>query len=218
MLKFQPPLTAVIMIFIAVCSSAQAQQSRQIGNIASQAGGQSTGQMAAGASTTNGVAVGLSATDAFAEVQREDVGATNSTGKGFSQSSVAAPNQGSGAITPGGIGGGRGGFGGIGGFGRMFDNSGAGSAKSERPALRTRLRSAIAASPLPPAQIQRTASARFQTLASRPQLRGVRVNMQGRTAVIEGTVRSDSDRRMSELLMRLEPGISGIENRLTIQP
>jgi len=162
---------------------------------------------------------GLDATDAFSDLQRgDDVGTTENTGRGFSGSSVSAPSSGGGNVTPGGIGGGLGGFGGVGGFGGLFDGANSTGAESNRPVLRTRLRSAIQVQPRPPFYVQQLATSRFQSLPNRPQLRGVNVSMQGRTAVLQGRVRSESDRRMSQLLMRLEPGVSRVENRVIVSP
>ncbi|MEM8911555.1 MAG: BON domain-containing protein, partial [Planctomycetota bacterium] len=48
--------------------------------------------------------------------------------------------------------------------------------------------------------------------------RGLSVQVTGRRAVLSGEVRSDSDRRMSELLLRLEPGISSVDNRVLVVP
>ena len=47
---------------------------------------------------------------------------------------------------------------------------------------------------------------------------GVNVQINDRTAVLEGTVAYESDRRMSELLLRLEPGVSGVQNRISVAP
>jgi hypothetical protein len=47
-------------------------------------------------------------------------------------------------------------------------------------------------------------------------MRGVNVTMEGRRAILTGTVGSARDHRMSEMLLRLEPGVTVIENRLEI--
>ncbi len=64
--------------------------------------------------------------------------------------------------------------------------------------------------------VQQSATTRFQSLASRPALRGINVRMEGRTAVLNGVVAAASDRRMSELLIRLEPGVSSVDNQISI--
>jgi hypothetical protein len=40
--------------------------------------------------------------------------------------------------------------------------------------------------------------------------------MDGATAILTGTAASEKDRRMSELLMRLEPGVRRIDNQVVI--
>ncbi len=210
MLSVPLRLFGVIFTVILCCTTADAQIGGEIGQIGGDAGtsGTDSGQDIGG----------LDADEAFSTVQREDLGATEGTGRGFSAASVAPPPGAEGAVTPGGIGGGLGGFGGVGGFGRLFDNATAGSSEAAKPIIRTRLRSAIQVQSRAPAQVGRTATGRFQSLAGRPQLRGVNVRMQGRTAVIQGRVSNESDRRMSELLMRLEPGVSGVNNQVVIGP
>jgi hypothetical protein len=116
----------------------------------------------------------------------------------------------------GGLGGGFGAFGGgLGGFGNLFGNLNNQNASSG-PAIRTRLRSAVNVPATPPARVQQVATRRFQSLANRPQLRGIQVTMQGRTAMIRGNVGTERDRRMSELLIRLEPGVSRVDNQVVV--
>ena len=209
MLSLHLRLAAIIFTVILCSTSTNAQLPDDIGDV----GG--SGSSADGTDSELG---GLDADEAFSEIQREDLGATQGTGLGFSASSVAPPDGAAGAITPGGIGGGLGGFGGVGGFGRLFDSIAPGSTEAAQPIIRTRLRSAIQVRPRAPEQVGLTATRRFQSLPRRPELRGVSVRMQGRTAIIQGRVGNQSDRRMSELLMRLEPGVSNVENRVVVAP
>jgi hypothetical protein len=199
-------LTAVIFTVILCSATANAQLTDQIGDAEGNG------------SVVDGELLGLDANEAFSELQREDLGATQGTGLGFSAASVAPPDGAAGQITPGGIGGGLGGFGGVGGFGRLFDGVTPGTTEAARPIIRTRLRSAIRVRPRNPERVGLTANRRFQSLPARPKLRDVRVNVQGRTAVLQGRVTNESDRRMSELLMRLEPGISKVDNRVVVAP
>ncbi|MEM9826368.1 MAG: BON domain-containing protein, partial [Planctomycetota bacterium] len=50
------------------------------------------------------------------------------------------------------------------------------------------------------------------------RLSGVQVQMQDGTAIMTGTVATERDRRMSQLLMRLEPGVRRVDNRVRLQP
>ena len=56
---------------------------------------------------------------------------------------------------------------------------------------------------------------RLQRLPVDNQIPGVTVYMDGRTAILVGVVETAKDRRMSELLVKLEPGVSRVDNRLT---
>jgi hypothetical protein len=156
----------------------------------------------------------------FTEVERgEAVGSTANTGAGFSDLSVSPTTGAAGARGGigglGGLGGGIGG--GFGALGNLFGGLGRGTTQSAKPVLRTRLRSGISVPPTSPAQVQRVASQRFRRLpSSQSQLRGINVTMQGRTAVIRGQVSTERDRRMSEMLMRLEPGVSAVDNQVVV--
>jgi hypothetical protein len=146
----------------------------------------------------------------FSAVERSDTAGSNTATVGRDDSG------GGGATAAGGFGGG--GLGGLGGLGSLFGGFGAGTSQNTRPAIRTRLRSAINAPPIPAAQVQMNAMGRFRSLATRPALNGISVNMRDRTAVISGVVSSDRDRRMSELLIRLEPGVARVDNQVVVSP
>jgi osmotically-inducible protein OsmY len=71
---------------------------------------------------------------------------------------------------------------------------------------------------MPSGQVQMKATQRFRSLANYPSLNGITVGMRDRTAVISGVVSSPRDRRMSELLIRLEPGVSSVDNQVVVSP
>lgn len=52
-----------------------------------------------------------------------------------------------------------------------------------------------------------------QTSASQPR---VQVELQGRTAILRGVVASEHDRSLMEQLIRLEPGIDGVNNEIVV--
>jgi hypothetical protein len=200
--------SSAALLFLCLWTvSASAQQNGQTGGD----GGTDTGTGTAAPATT------LDAETAFSAIERGDtIGSTDSTGRGFSDASAATGGGGGG----GGAGlGGLGGFGGggFGGLGNLFGNFNTGG-QSTKPAIRTRMRSAINVQATPPARVQQIATLRFRSLATQPQLRGIQVAMQGKTAVISGVVSSDRDRRMSELLMRLEPGVQRVDNQVVVSP
>ena len=80
------------------------------------------------------------------------------------------------------------------------------------------MRSAINVPATPPAVVQSSAMLRLRTLPNQQQMRGVNVTMRGKTAVISGVVATDRDRRMSELLLRLQPGVRSVENQVVVSP
>ncbi|MCH1495359.1 MAG: BON domain-containing protein, partial [Rubripirellula sp.] len=114
------------------------------------------------------------------------------------------------SISFGGLGGGFGGLQSLfGGFGGQTQNS--------QPAIRTRLRAAINVERPATLVVERAVATRFQQM-SRPEFRTVKVQVVEGRGILTGVVASQRDRRMSELLLRLEPGIREIDNQLTVQP
>lgn len=178
---------------------------------------------------------GMDPDQVFTAIDRSGgVGANTSTPVGASPASQAGGGGGGGAF---GGGGGLGGFGGGGGlgaaFGNLFGGGNAGRGNTSTPPIRTRLRSAVEVAPLEPVRVQQYASSRLQGTSNLTTINGnlpgrmnsqsnrydgVNVQVQDRTATLSGTVRNESDRRMTELLMRLEPGVSRVDNRLSVQP
>lgn len=124
--------------------------------------------------------------------------------------------------TAGGGGGGGGGFGGGGGglggfFGGLSQAFGGGNnGGSTQPVIRVRLRSAIEVAPRSPVLVQQSATKTLTAAPPRSGVQGVAVSMNGRTAVLSGVVKTEKDRRMSELLMRLQPGVRAVDNRVVV--
>ena len=143
-----------------------------------------------------------------------DGGIGTATTSGFGRT---ANEGGGGNAGVGGGGGGFGGFGGLGGFGNLFGQGGLGGSGTTQPTIRVRLRSAVEVDPIPQQVIQQNANSRIVRLP-RQRLSNVNVTVVDRTAVINGTVTSEKDRRMSELLMRLEPGVRSVQNNVIVQP
>ncbi len=148
----------------------------------------------------------------FLNVDRSGaVGGAASTSVGASAPGGANSSTGGGGFGGGGFGGG--GFGGLGSLFNAFNNGGGQATQS---AIRTRLRSAIEVAPRSPQMVQQVATERFMNVAGKPSLRGIRVRMEGRTAILIGAVASERDRRMSQLLVQLEPGVRKVENRIVV--
>ena len=159
--------------------------------------------------------LGEANTEVFEGIQRGGaVGSSSGTAVG--STATTGTNNTGGGFGGGGFGGG--GFGGLGGLGALFGGGGFGNAQSTQPTIRTRLRSAIDVAPFEPAEVQVIANRRVSRLPARAGMRNINVSMVGRTAVISGTVGTDRERRMSELLMRLEPGVSQVQNNVVVSP
>ena len=191
-----------------------------VGQPSAQAQQTDTIDQAAGAGTdagqVGGITGALTPDEAFSEVARDEtVGASADTVRGFSDASAATTTQGGGF---GGLGGGLGGLGGLGGFGNLFGGGGVGGSQVTQPAIRTRLRSAVNVAPRTMSDVQYHANRTLQSLPYSQRMPGVHVNVHQGTAVIRGTVTNNHDRRMSELLMRLEPGVRRVQNQVIVQP
>jgi len=169
-----------------------------------------------GAPTATGAGGEMTAEAAFSSGARSDGRITGETGAGFSELSAASQGGGAGGI--GGLGGlgrlGGGGLGGLGGLGSLFGGLNT-QQQGTKPAIRTRLRSAVLYEPHPPERVQQRVGQQFRSL-SQPALRGVRVTMEGRKGILTGVVESERHHRMSEMLLRLEPGVSEVDNQLII--
>ena len=86
------------------------------------------------------------------------------------------------------------------------------SGQNSQPAIRTRLRAAIDLGPISRASVQQRAGDRFQQL-SRPEFKAVRVKVDEGRGTLTGVVSSQRERRMSELLLRLEPVFGKLTTR-----
>ena len=150
---------------------------------------------------------------AFDQIERgESIGSTSTQGFGVTAES--------GGNTGGGGGGGNSFFGGggFGGLGALFGNAFGGQATTQKPTLRVRLKSAVNVMLPTPVQRQQSARRVFSQLPPTVQMQNVNISMNGRTAVLTGSVGTDRERRMAELLMKLEPGVRSVENRISTAP
>ncbi|WDQ16513.1 BON domain-containing protein [Rhodopirellula sp. P2] len=212
---------AASTLWIAMGSSAIAQQ----GGTGTGTGGQAEGT----------ISQGLDPDAVFSEgIQRGGAVGAN-TASPVGAATVSQAGGGGGGGTGGGaFGGGFGGGGGLGAaFGSLFGGGNAGRGNTSSPAIRTRLRSAVEVAPLQSGRVQQSASSRLRGTSNLTTINGnlpgrmnsqssrydgVNVQIQDRTVTLSGMVRNESDRRMTELLMRLEPGVSRIDNQISVQP
>lgn len=92
------------------------------------------------------------------------------------------------------------------------------SSSQSKPTVRTRMRSEVTVAPRSEAVTRGIVQQRAGQSYSQPRFDGVATSFNGPTTVIGGTVANEKDRRMAELIMRLEPGVSRIENRIIVSP
>jgi hypothetical protein len=146
-----------------------------------------------------------------ADRQFSDIGGPAGSGSGSRGSSSSR-----GMNSFGGFGGRMGGFGGFGGmspFGNLF---GGNSGSQAKPPIRARLRGSVDV----PAEMVRAGEIRTrQNIQSTPAQRvvnGYSASVEDGVARISGSASSDKQRRMAELLLRLEPGVRRVENNITV--
>ena len=201
-------LTAATLVLL-FATTVQAQNT---GTGTGTTGGTTTGTGTTGTTGTGTTGTNFSPATGFTQLTNTGAGASMDSVRNLGTTGVA----GGGTTTTGG----RGGGGGLGGFSLGgFGASGFGQSSTQaQPALRTRLRSSVSVAPLQTQQIQSSAQSRFYQTPATSRLTGVQVNMIDGTAVTNGVVRSEKDRRMSELLMRLEPGVRNVNNQVIVSP
>lgn len=226
----------VFVAMIALFWSGSASANNQNLGGGNTGGGNTTGGgNATGGAAGNGTTIGQGALGEGFEVQRTGVVGESGAAPVGANAASAAGQQG--AAAGGRTGGGLGGFGGGGGglgaaFGNLFGNANSQSSSSSTPPIRTRLRAAVdlpASVGLTPENTSVIATnrlrqssllqpARRNDINAGQRFNGVNVQVDGRTAILTGQVRTESDRRMSHLMMRLEPGISQVQNRIELSP
>ena len=151
-------------------------------------------------------------TSAFEQLETGTLGGSVASGLGSAETGDGAAN----TAGRGGVGGGFGGLGALfGGLGQAF---GGNQGSTQRPIIRTRIRSAVEVAPLNSGVVQSTATRRLSSIPRGTRYQRVNVTMDGRTAILSGAVGSEKERRMSQLLMSLEPGVSRVENRVIVSP
>lgn len=222
------------MVLLIICLAASPAIAQRTGGQPTTGGGFGGGAMAGGTGNSNGQNANQGAGDAFLSpdeafangVQRAGAVGQSAAGPvGVSDTSPAAGNALGGSAGPlGGFGGGLGAA-----LGNLFGNQNQGPSAGSAPPIRTRLRSAVRAPVLAPGRVRQNATRRLQTVGSvagvpgntatrRDRFRAVDVEVSNRRATLRGTVTSEADRRMSELLLRLEPGVSRVDNQVEVRP
>lgn len=201
-------LTGLSFAFVA--SATLSECSAQTGSSRT-TGGNTSGGAAAG--TGGSTAAGFSGQPG--NTQAGEIG--RSSDRQFSDTGAA----GQGGGRTGGLGGGRGfgGFGGMGGLGGLGGNMfGMGNTASSTPSVRTRLAGPVDVPVEMRAASQFRTQQQVQVTAAQRFVRGYSASHQNGVATISGTVGTEKERRMAELLLKLEPGVRRVENQITVSP
>ena len=86
------------------------------------------------------------------------------------------------------------------------------------PAIRVQLRPDFEVPPVMTAQTDARVQARLTKQMVMVGVSSPQIEMVGRTAVIRGVVANERDRELIARMTSLEPGVSAVENLVTIQP
>lgn len=102
----------------------------------------------------------------------------------------------------------------------MQQQMGGNPAQQQRQ-VRPQLRLGFEYHPPAAAKLDTTLSTRFEKLTERLNTRGkfgdVRVTAEGQVVTLRGQVASENDRRVAGIMARMEPGVSSVQNELTVQ-
>ena len=107
--------------------------------------------------------------------------------------------------------------GGSGNFGQQQPQNASNSMKRSS-AIRPRQRVAFEVNAKSPATVVAGATTRLDRISSKnPSLKQVGISLQGDQIVLSGKVKSASDSRLAEHLLRLEPGVRSVRNELQVE-
>jgi hypothetical protein len=82
--------------------------------------------------------------------------------------------------------------------------------------FRVPLRLGFLPTPVSATRFNPVVSARITKVPGLAKIGTIEANLQGRTAVLRGTVATESDRQLAEALVRLEPEVLAVDNRLVV--
>ena len=98
------------------------------------------------------------------------------------------------------------------------NRAGAASPRTRARMYDPRLKVGFGFAPRPTAEVSTHLTRRLQSSLALEGTGSIEMSQKGGTAILSGEVASERDRRLARLLLLLEPGISTVENRLTVRP
>lgn len=99
----------------------------------------------------------------------------------------------------------------------LRNQGGDGNSSDTRPPVRVQLRPAFETPLGTIGRIQSELETRLIANAAELGISDVKVTMEGRILTLEGTVATEHQRNLAEKVISLEPGVSGVDNRLTVE-
>jgi osmotically-inducible protein OsmY len=88
--------------------------------------------------------------------------------------------------------------------------------ENERPPVRIRLEVGFAAPQAPPSAVATALTARLTRLAEDHSIGQPQISVEGDTVVLRGTAESESQRRVLERFVMLEPGVMSVRNEMVV--
>jgi len=208
---------AAVILTVAAADQASA-QNRATGT--RQTGGQTGGAgQAGGGGQAVGAGVGAQAIGSNAPSSAVTGQIGRSSDRMLQDVGIANAMGGGGLGGLGGLGGGRGlgGFGGLSPFGA--NPFGTNNSASTKPSIRTRLVNGVEPSSTA-LQGSTTVQPQRQYAAAPVSkiVNGYSIAVVDGVATVSGVARTAKDRRMAELVLKLEPGVNRVENRIVVSP
>lgn len=93
-----------------------------------------------------------------------------------------------------------------------------GGGQAGRTPIRIPIRLGFTSTPAPPATFTAQFQKRLGRLPALTTVGPIEVQLEGDTVVLRGTVASEGDRQLAEVVARLEPAVSKVRNELVVQP
>lgn len=178
----------------------------------------SSGSSVSGSTSTTGATGATGATALGGQTQTGNAFGANAFSNTGGLGGVGGLGGGLGGL--GGLGGGRvgglGGLGGLGGGGLGGGGMGSTSAQAKKQ-IRPIVKPDIEVERLSAKTTATNAQQRLSRIQFPKKLRGVTSSVEGDTVVLRGEVATESDRRMVERLLKLEPGIDSVRNEVKVQ-
>lgn len=89
--------------------------------------------------------------------------------------------------------------------------------QTDRPAVRVQLQPAFSVDPIAPNSVELSLQSELSRAVERLGTPNARIEVSGRSVILQGSVSDRHQRALVERMVSMEPGVSQIENQLTIE-